>query len=161
MTEDHWLDEAIRLAFDNTSQGDPPFAALVVRDQHVVASAVDRTLRDLDPTAHAELLAIRAACRALRSQHLGDCLLVTSSEPCPLCQAAALLAGVPRCIYATRAQTVADAGALHVDLEAGGLARELALPVNARQRFVLEHRSLPFGRAPLDAWRRLLPASHH
>ena len=148
MTEDHWLDEAIRLAYEYVAQGGHPFGALVVSGEQLVAEGVNRTRQDEDPTAHAELLAIRAACGRRHTLRLEDCLLVSSAEPCPLCQAAAVLAGIPRCIYATPREEAATAG-----FDVGALAQELSLPLEQRRLFVLEHRPVPFARAPLDAWR--------
>ena len=148
MDEDHWLDEAIRLAYENVSHGGHPFGALVVCGEQLVAEGVNRAQQDTDPTAHAELLAIRAACGRRHTLRLEDCLLVASAEPCPLCQAAALLAGIPRCIYASGREAAADAG---FDVEA--VAQELSLPFEQRRLFVLEQRPIPFARSPLDAWR--------
>ena len=146
MTDDHWLDEAIRLAYENVARGGRPFGALVLREGEVVASAVDRTVQDSDPTAHAELLALRAACQKLGTQSLGGTLLATSCEPCLLCQAAALLAGVVRCIYAAEQSQAVASGA-----DPGTAAHELVLPPAQRQ-LVLEHRPLALARVPLDAW---------
>ena len=148
MTEDHWLDEAIRLAYENVAQGGHPFGALVVCGDDLLATGVNRARQDGDPTAHAELLAIRAACAKRGAPRLEDCLLVSNVEPCPLCQSAALLAGIPRCIYASRHEAAAEAG-----FEVESVARELRLPLEQRRLFVLEHRPVPFARAPLDAWR--------
>jgi guanine deaminase len=147
MTDDHWLDEAIRLAYENVTQGGRPFGALVVREGEVVATGVDRTTQDSDPTAHAELLALRAACQHLGILNLAGTMLATSCEPCVLCQAAALLAGVPRCIYAAEQSQAVASGA-----DPGIVTHELARMPLQRQ-LVLEHRPLALARVPLDAWR--------
>jgi guanine deaminase len=147
MTDDHWLDEAIRLAYDNVAQGGRPFGALVLRDGQVLASGTDRTTQDSDPTAHAEILALRAACQQLGTLDLAGTLLASSCEPCVMCQAAALLAGVPRCIYAAQ-QSQAVASGCDPDV----VTRELALPPAQRQ-LVLDHRPIALARVPLDAWR--------
>src|SRR5690606_15062535 len=94
------LAEAVRLAVDNAAAGQLPFAALVVRDGTVLATGVNTALRDHDPVAHAEVEAVRAACRALGVQHLTGATLVSSCEPCAVCRAVAALAGITRIVYA-------------------------------------------------------------
>ncbi|MBF5043102.1 nucleoside deaminase [Aggregicoccus sp. 17bor-14] len=146
MTDDHWLDEAIRLAYENVRHGGRPFGALLLREGRILATGVDHTLQDSDPTAHAELLALRAACRELGTLTLPGTLLAASCEPCALCQAAALLAGVPRCIYAAE-----QAQALVSGADPGTLTRHLAMPP-AQRPLSLEYRPLALARVPLDAW---------
>lgn len=89
------LDEARRAALAN----EVPVGAVVVRDRRVIATAANRTLRDQDPTAHAELLALRAAARAVGSWHLGGCSLVVTLEPCAMCAGAIVLARVDRVVF--------------------------------------------------------------
>ncbi len=95
-----WLRHAIELATANAEVGQLPFGALVVREGVVVASGVNTSLRDDDPTAHAEVAAVRAACRRLGTLSLAGATLVSSCEPCALCHAAAAAAGVGRIVYA-------------------------------------------------------------
>lgn len=92
-----FLQQAIALAVENGLAGQPPFGALVVRDGHVLATGVNVTVRDHDPTAHAEVDAIRNAGDDPR---LVGATLVTSCEPCALCHAAAVTAGIVRVVYA-------------------------------------------------------------
>ena len=94
------LRQAIELAVANVSAGQLPFGALVVRDGRILATGVNSTLRDDDPTAHAEVAAIRNACRELRTLTLPGATLISSCEPCALCHAAAVSAGVLRLVYA-------------------------------------------------------------
>ena len=89
------LDEARAAAV----QGDVPVGAVVVRDGAVVAAAANRTVRDQDPTAHAEVLALRAAAAALGRWRLSDCTLVVTLEPCAMCAGAIVLARVARVVY--------------------------------------------------------------
>jgi tRNA(Arg) A34 adenosine deaminase TadA len=105
-----WLDEAVALATANVAAGGGPFGALVVRDGAVVATGVNQVTTTNDPTAHAEVVAIRAACRALGDFRLTGCVLVTSCEPCPLCLAAALWARVDRVLYAADRHDAARGG---------------------------------------------------
>jgi guanine deaminase len=95
-----WLRQAIDLAAANAEVGQLPFGALVVRDAVVVAGGANTSLRDDDPTAHAEVAAVRAACRRLGTLSLAGATLVSSCEPCALCHAAAAAAGIGRIVYA-------------------------------------------------------------
>lgn len=105
-----WMAEAIRLAVDNARDGGGPFGALVVRDEAVVAVGTNRVAADLDPTAHAEVVAIRAACRRLGTFSLAGCVLVSSCEPCPMCLASALWARLDTVLYAADREDAAAAG---------------------------------------------------
>ncbi len=108
--EERWLAAAVGRATANVAEGGGPFAALVVLDDEVVAEGVNRVTRDLDPTAHAEVVAIRAACRAIGNHWLTGAVLVSSCEPCPLCLAAALWARVDGVVYAADRDDAADGG---------------------------------------------------
>ncbi|MGZ4609982.1 MAG: nucleoside deaminase [Actinomycetes bacterium] len=105
-----WLDAVVARATDNVAAGGGPFAALVVREGAVVAEGVNRVTRDLDPTANAEVVAIRAACRAVNDFSLAGCVLVSSCEPCPLCLAASLWARVEEVVYVADRHDAARAG---------------------------------------------------
>ena len=83
------LRRAVDLAAGNAAAGQLPFGALVVRDGQVLATGVNTALRDHDPAAHAEVEAVRAACRALGVLHLTGAVIYTSCEPCPMCRAVA------------------------------------------------------------------------
>jgi tRNA(adenine34) deaminase len=90
------LEEA-RLAAE---AGEVPVGCVIVRDRAVVVRARNRTLADRDPTAHAEMLAIRAAAAAIGSERLTDCDLYVTLEPCPMCAAAISFARIRRLYYA-------------------------------------------------------------
>jgi guanine deaminase len=75
-----------------------PFAALVVRNGEIIAEGTNRVLADQDPTAHAEVVAIRNACKVLGNFQLDDCLLISSCEPCPMCLGAIYWAR-PKAVY--------------------------------------------------------------
>ncbi|HEU4448489.1 MAG TPA: deaminase [Gaiellaceae bacterium] len=104
------LERAVELALGNVEAGGLPFGALVVRDGDVLGTGVNTAVRDDDPTGHAETGALRDACARLRSRDLAGAVVVASAEPCPMCRAAALLAGVSRLVYAAPRETAADAG---------------------------------------------------
>lgn len=105
-----WLTRAVELACANVAEGGGPFAALVVRDGALVASGANRVTADLDPTAHAEVSAIRAACREVGDFSLAGCVLYTSCEPCPLCVAATLWARLDRVVFAADRHDAARGG---------------------------------------------------
>lgn len=108
--EGSWMAEAIALAVDNVAAGGGPFGALVVRDGDVVASGTNLVTATLDPTAHAEVTAIRRACRELGTFTLDRCVLVTSCEPCPMCLASALWSRLDSILYAADRDDAAGAG---------------------------------------------------
>jgi guanine deaminase len=105
-----WLDTVVSRATENVAAGGGPFAAIVVRGDDVVAEGVNRVTRDLDPTAHAEVVAIRSACQAVGDFSLAGHVLVSSCEPCPLCLAAALWARVDEVVYVADRHDAARAG---------------------------------------------------
>ncbi|MDT9591501.1 nucleoside deaminase [Nocardioides zeae] len=105
-----WLATAIELATRNVAEGGGPFGAVVVRDGLLVATGQNRVTRDNDPTAHAEVQAIRAACRELDDFSLAGHVLYTSCEPCPLCVSASLWARLDRVVYAADRDDAARGG---------------------------------------------------
>lgn len=105
-----WLALAIDLAVANVAAGGGPFGAVIVRDGAVVAEGQNRVTRDLDPTAHAEVEAIRAAGRALGDFSLAGCTLYASCEPCPLCVSASLWARLDRVVFAADRDDAARGG---------------------------------------------------
>ena len=98
--EKRFLCEAIELAHANIAKGGRPFGAVVVKDGEVVATGVNEIHSSNDPTAHAELTAIRAASRKLGSPNLAGCSVYASGHPCPMCMAAMRMAGVGEVTYA-------------------------------------------------------------
>ncbi len=105
-----WLERAIALAVTNVDDGGGPFGAVVVRDGVLIAEGVNRVTATLDPTAHAEVVAIRAACVAVGDFALDGATLYASCEPCPLCLSAALWSHVARVVYAGTRHDAAAAG---------------------------------------------------
>jgi tRNA(Arg) A34 adenosine deaminase TadA len=106
-----FLRRAIRLATGNVLAGaGGPFGAVVVREGRIVAEGVNTVTATLDPTAHAEVNAIRAAARALGSFTLTGCQLYTSCEPCPMCLAAAYWARIEAIYYGASSADAARAG---------------------------------------------------
>ena len=91
------LEEAERAA----QAGEVPVGAVVVKDGHVIAKAHNRVLQDKDPSAHAELLAIKSAAQVLSNERLNGCDLYVTLEPCPMCAGAIVQARIPRIVYGT------------------------------------------------------------
>ncbi len=93
-----FLRQALELAYHNIEKGGRPFGAVIVKDGQVIASGVNQILTTNDPTAHAELLAIRAASQVLGTANLEGCSVFASGHPCPMCMAAMRLAGIKQFI---------------------------------------------------------------
>ena len=105
--------EAIKLAEDGMSSGrGGPFGCVIVRDGRVIGHGHNRVTSTYDPTAHAEVVAIRDACANLETFQLADCELYTSCEPCPMCLAAIYWARIPTVFYGN---TRTDAAAIGFD----------------------------------------------
>jgi guanine deaminase len=105
------MQRAIALATENVLSGaGGPFAALVVRDGEVLATGVNLVTATNDPTAHAEVVAIRAACKELGNFQLTGCVVYTSCEPCPMCLAALYWARCDAIFYGNSAADAAAAG---------------------------------------------------
>ncbi|MBR5850876.1 MAG: nucleoside deaminase [Alistipes sp.] len=103
---------AIRLSVDNIDTGGGPFGAVIVRDGEIVATGANRVVPNSDPTAHAEVVAIRNACAKLGTFQLTGCTIYSSCEPCPMCLSALYWAGVNRICYAN---TKDDAKVINFD----------------------------------------------
>lgn len=130
-TKEHksYLRRAIARAVTNVESGNGgPFGAVIVRDGEVLAETGNSVFSTNDPTAHAEVNAIRAACQKLGAFRLEGCTLYTSSEPCPMCLAACYWAHLDRIYYAANSEDAARAG-----FDDAFLYRELALPVGERR----------------------------
>jgi tRNA(Arg) A34 adenosine deaminase TadA len=90
--------EAIKMSVENVGRGGGPFAAIIAREGKIIASGVNRVTVTNDPTAHAEIVAIRRACKALNSFQLTACDVFTTCEPCPMCMGAIYWART-KCVY--------------------------------------------------------------
>ncbi|MDR1680560.1 MAG: nucleoside deaminase [Prevotellaceae bacterium] len=142
-----FLREAIRLADENiTQQGGGPFGAVVVKDGRVVARAVNTVTTGNDPTAHAEVNAIRAACRTLHTFDLSGCTIYCSCEPCPMCLAAIYWARIGEIYYAGTRTDAGDAG-----FDDSFIYDELAKPL-ADRAIPIVRRLADEGAEPLRRW---------
>jgi guanine deaminase len=106
-----FMARAIELSIENVQSGrGGPFAAVIVKDNHIVADGTNRVTATNDPTAHAEVLAIREACQKLGHFELKDCEIYTSCEPCPMCFGAIYWARLSRIYFANTAEDAAKIG---------------------------------------------------
>lgn len=138
---------AIELAERNASSvTGGPFGAVVVKDGKVIAEASNTVTVDNDPTAHAEVNAIRKACMALGTFDLSGCELYTSCEPCPMCLAACYWAHIDKVYYAADREDAAAAG-----FDDSDIYREVALPVD-RRRIPFVHIMEKEGLRPFMLW---------
>ena len=103
---------AIDLSIENVAQGGGPFGAVIVRNGEIIATGTNRVTENCDPTAHAEVSAIRAACAKLGDFKLSGCTIYSSCEPCPMCLSALYWAGVERIFYGNTKQ---DAKSINFD----------------------------------------------
>src|SRR3954463_10252625 len=145
-TDAAWLGRAIELATANVARGGGPFGALIVRDGELIAEGQNRVTANLDPTAHAEVTAIRAACQAVGDFSLAGATLYTSCEPCPLCLSAALWARVDRIVFAADRHDAARGG--FDDLE----FYELFGRDRSEWRLKIDGLRVDAAPTPFDAW---------
>ena len=154
--EARFMQMAIDLAVENVNSGKGgPFGAVIVRDGKVLATGVNQVTATNDPTAHAEVSALRTACAQLGVFELRGCTLYSSCEPCPMCLAAILWARCDRLYFASTAADAADAG-----FDDSHFYDEVRKP--------FDHRELPStnlmrhqGLASFNAWRAYAERVHY
>jgi len=143
-----FLAEAIELAIEGVNAGEGgPFGAVVVRDGVVVGRGHNRVTSTNDPTAHAEIVAIRDACERLGTFQLSGCDLYASCEPCPMCLAAAYWSRVDNLFYAACREDASAAG-----FDDDTIYSELGLPHEQRSLPMIRLQSPDVGR-PFEAWK--------
>ncbi len=129
MSHENHMREAIRLSMEGVRSGrGGPFGCVVVRDGKVVGRGGNQVTSTCDPTAHAEIVAIRDACRALGTFQLDDCVLYASCEPCPMCLSAIYWARIPEAYFGNSRQ---DAAAIGFDDDF--IYQQIPLPVAERR----------------------------
>lgn len=123
------MTRAIQLSIENASSGrGGPFGAVIVREGEIIAEGVNQVTSSNDPTAHAEVLAIRQACQKLGIFELKECDLYTSCEPCPMCLGAIYWARLARIYFGSLAADASKAG-----FDDSFIYREMAEPVAQRK----------------------------
>lgn len=111
MTHEYFMEKAVELSLENMRAGKGgPFGAIIVRQGKIVGTGANHVTSDNDPTAHAEVVAIRDACKNLGTFQLDDCEIYTSCEPCPMCLAAIYWARPKAIYYANTRKDAADIG---------------------------------------------------
>src|SRR5215471_18065147 len=143
---ERWMQRCIELAAESAATGGGPFGALVVRGTELLATGVNGVTRLNDPTAHAEVQAIRAAGAALSDFRLAGCELYASTEPCPMCLAAAYWARVDAVYYAATRREAAVAG-----FDDARIYEELALAEDARSLRICRV-GIAVAQAPFEVW---------
>ncbi len=147
---------AVALALDNVMSGrGGPFGAVVVKDKKIIAEGTNLVTSTNDPTAHAEVVAIRAACRALNTFQLLGCDLYTSCEPCPMCLGAIYWARPERIYFGASAADAAAAG-----FDDAFIYKELAQP-HLERRLPMHCVNCDDVLAPFKAWTASAARKHY
>lgn len=137
------IQQTLELALESVRRNGGPFAALVVKDGVVIATGCNQVTRTNDPTAHAEMVAIREACRVLGHFQLTGCEVYSSCEPCPMCLGALYWARPERVYFAATAADAAAAG-----FDDSFIYEQIAVPHSERSipmiHVVQEHAVRPF-----------------
>ena len=147
MNHQDFMRKAIALAVENVDNGGGPFGAVIVKDGEIVATGVNRVTANNDPTAHAEVSAIRAACSKLGTFDLSGCVLYTSCEPCPMCLSAIYWARIPKLYYAADKHDAKNAG-----FDDSFIYDELDKNENERSIYI-KRINLPTSEQPFEIWK--------
>ena len=143
----HYLAQAIALASDNARSGlGGPFGALIVKDQRIIAASGNLVTSALDPTAHAEISAIRQACISLNNFQLTNCILYSSCEPCPMCLGAIYWARLAEVYFACNRFDAAS-----VNFDDSFIYDEILLSPSARH-IPMQHMPHPDALQPFKLW---------
>jgi tRNA(Arg) A34 adenosine deaminase TadA len=143
MTDEQFLTRALEIAAQNVNQNGGPFGAVIVKDGQIIAEGVNQVSLHNDPTAHAEMQAIRVACKKLDTFDLTGCEIYSSCEPCPMCFSSIYWAHLDKVYYAAN----------HIDAKSAGfddafIYDEIRLQVNERSipfvEFSHENKNQPF-----------------
>lgn len=141
-----FLEAAINRAEMNISDGGGPFGAVIVSDGNIVAAAGNRVVAGHDPTAHAEVLAIRLAAEQMGTHDLSGCVIYASCEPCPMCLGAIYWAGIRRIVYASDRYRASAAG-----FDDGKIYAELSLD-NSERSIIMDRGLVNKGDRVLAKW---------
>ncbi|MGG3573169.1 nucleoside deaminase [Bacillus gobiensis] len=147
MSHELFLQRAIELAVSGVNSGKGgPFGAVIVKDGEIIAEGQNNVTSSNDPTAHAEVTAIREACKALGEYQLDDCILYTSSEPCPMCLGAIYWARPKKVYFAAKHEDAAHAG-----FDDSFIYDEIAKPHESR-KIVFHELNLENKMEPFESW---------
>lgn len=142
-----FLQQAIDLAVENARSGQGgPYGAIIVKDNRLIAASGNKVTSTIDPTAHAEVMAIRLACKKLNDFQLQGCILYSSCEPCPMCLGAIYWARLAKVYYACSRH---DAAAANFD--DSFIYDEISVLPHER-RIAMLHLNLPNAMQPFNIW---------
>jgi len=142
----NFLTHAIELAINSAKKNGGPFGAVVVKDGKIIGEGHNQVTVNCDPSAHAEIIAIRAACKHINDHQLTDCTLYSSCEPCPMCMSAIYWARIPKLVYAATATDAAQAG-----FDDQFIVDELNKPY-AQRSIIIEHSEHPMSNSSFEQW---------
>ncbi|QDU62801.1 Guanine deaminase [Planctomycetes bacterium Pan216] len=152
-----FVERVVQLALQNVEAGGRPFASIIERDGEIIAEAANQVAQTRDPTAHAELLAIRVASQVLNSETFTGCRIWNMAHPCPMCLAAVYYCSPESCLFLLAREEYAS---LYVDdrryFTLGNFYDEIAKPWPERS-LPMEHVVDERGRSPYRRWRELHP----
>ncbi len=140
------MDRSIAIAVENVRNGGGPFGAVITKDGEIIAEGANRVTDNHDPTAHAEVQAIRSACEKLGTFDLSGCVIYASCEPCPMCLGAIYWAHLDKVYYAGTRQDAAAAG-----FDDQMIYDELEKPISGREVPFVPLRT-PSAAAPFEEW---------
>ncbi|MDD5268670.1 MAG: nucleoside deaminase [Methylococcales bacterium] len=144
---EEFLLQAIALAVDNVKSGQGgPYGAIIVKERQLISASGNKVTSTLDPTAHAEISAIRLACLKLNDFQLHDCILYTSCEPCPMCLGAIYWARLAKVYYACSRH---DAAAANFD---DSFIYDEILVAPLERSIAMQHLNLPDAMQPFKLW---------
>jgi len=141
-----FLQLAIDLAVSSAKQQGGPFGAVIIKNGKIIGQGHNQVTENCDPSAHAEIIAIREACKNLNNHQLNDCTIYSSCEPCPMCMSAIYWARIPKLVFAATAHDAANAG-----FDDQFIYDELAKPVSQR-RILIEHIEHDDANKSFDEW---------
>ena len=128
MNHEVLMKEAIKLSINNIENGGGPFGAVISKNGEIISKSVNRVTKDIDPTAHAEILAIREAAKQLKTFNLNGCTIYCSCEPCPMCLGAIYWARIDKIFYACSRHDAKNHG-----FDDEHLYKEINLPIEQRE----------------------------
>ena len=147
------MEEAIRLAVEGMRKGHGgPFGAVIVKDGEIVGRSYNRGFQKCDPTAHAEVEAIRDACKNLKTAELAGCTIYSSGEPCPMCMGAIYWAQIDAVVFANSKELSEGTG-----FDDRKLYKELALPWKSRA-LSMSHLELDSAKEAFREWQEMMAA---
>ena len=147
MKHESFMRKAIDLAVENVNNGGGPFGAVIVKDGRIISTGVNRVTSQNDPTAHAEVMAIREACSKLGTFDLSGTVLYTLCEPCPMCLGAIYWAHIDKIYYGANQHDAASA-----NFDDSFIYKELELKPEERHK-PIENILRKEAQAPFDTWK--------